>query len=77
VPLGSFVPVYATVEKNDTLFQAFANRAHNDLAELLLLGRVPPAAWHGSAGDPLPFGGPGWMKSGAAKFSGRTIGSKQ
>ncbi len=34
--LGSFVPVYATVEKPADAFAGYANRAHNDLAELLL-----------------------------------------
>lgn len=34
--LGSFVPVYATVEKQEDAFTGFANRAHDDLAELLL-----------------------------------------
>ncbi len=34
--LGSFVPVYATVEKNKDAFVFYANRAHNDLAEILL-----------------------------------------
>lgn len=34
--LGSFVPVYATVEKNADAISVFANRAHNDFAELLL-----------------------------------------
>jgi O-antigen ligase len=34
--LGSFVPVYAAVEKADDTFPAYANRAHNDLAEILL-----------------------------------------
>jgi len=34
--LGSFVPVYATVEKATDIFGGYANRAHNDLAELLL-----------------------------------------
>ncbi len=33
---GSFVPVYATVEKRDDAMVGFANRAHNDLAEMLL-----------------------------------------
>ena len=34
--LGSFVPVYAVVEKESDLFTGFANRAHNDVAEILL-----------------------------------------
>ncbi len=34
--LGSFVPVYAAVEKRHDIFAGYANRAHNDLAELLL-----------------------------------------
>ena len=34
--LGTFVPVYAAVEKTGDLFESYANRAHNDLAELLL-----------------------------------------
>jgi O-antigen ligase len=34
--LGSFVPVYAVLEKESDLFTGFANRAHNDLAEVLL-----------------------------------------
>jgi O-antigen ligase len=34
--LGSFVPVYATVEEEEDAFTGYANRAHNDLAELLL-----------------------------------------
>lgn len=34
--LGSFVPVYSTVEKSQTAVAAFANRAHDDLAEFLL-----------------------------------------
>jgi len=34
--LGSFVPVYATVEKSSDAITGFANRAHNDLAEILL-----------------------------------------
>jgi len=34
--LGSFVPVYATVEKSQDVVEGFANRAHNDLAELFL-----------------------------------------
>jgi len=34
--LGSFVPVYAAVEKRQDISEDYANRAHNDLAELLL-----------------------------------------
>jgi hypothetical protein len=34
--LGTFLPVYATVEKDENVSFAFANRAHNDLAEVLL-----------------------------------------
>ena len=34
--LGSFVPVYAAAEKDGDVFAGFANRAHNDLAEILL-----------------------------------------
>jgi O-antigen ligase len=34
--LGSFVSVYATAEKPAALFGGYVNRAHNDLAELLL-----------------------------------------
>ena len=34
--LGSFVPVYATVEKGQDTFDRFVHRAHNDLAELFL-----------------------------------------
>ena len=33
---GSFVRVYATAENSGDVFAAFANRAHNDAAELLL-----------------------------------------
>jgi O-antigen ligase len=38
--LGSFAPVYATVERNTDLFAGYANRAHNDWAEFLLEGGV-------------------------------------
>lgn len=41
--LGTFVPVYATVEKNENVSLAFANRAHNDLAEFLLETGIPGA----------------------------------
>jgi hypothetical protein len=34
--LGSFVPVYAAVEKEEAATFEYANRAHNDLAEVLL-----------------------------------------
>jgi O-antigen ligase len=34
--LGSFVPVYAAVEKDTDVAIGFANRAHNDLAEIAL-----------------------------------------
>jgi O-antigen ligase len=34
--LGSFIPVYATVEKDADIISGDANRAHNDLAEFLL-----------------------------------------
>ncbi len=34
--LGSFVPVYAVVEKDGDVFAGYANRAHNDFAEILL-----------------------------------------
>ena len=34
--LGSFVPVYAAVEKDSDVFAGFANRAHSDFAEILL-----------------------------------------
>ena len=34
--IGSFVPVYLTKEKTQDLFADYANRAHNDWAELLL-----------------------------------------
>lgn len=34
--IGSFVPVYVVGEKTQDLFSSFANRAHNDWAELLL-----------------------------------------
>jgi O-antigen ligase len=33
---GSFVPVYATVEKDKDVSAGYANRAHNDLAEVVL-----------------------------------------
>ena len=42
--LGSFVRVYATVEKKEDAFAGFANRAHNDAAELLLETGVLGAA---------------------------------
>ncbi len=34
--LGSFVPVYAVVEKDKDVFANYANRAHNEFAETLL-----------------------------------------
>ncbi len=34
--IGSFVPVYAAYEKSGDLFRGYANRAHNDFAELVL-----------------------------------------
>jgi O-antigen ligase len=34
--LGSFVPVYATVEKRNDVIESFVNRAHDDVAELFL-----------------------------------------
>ncbi len=34
--LGSFVSVYAAVEKDGDVFAGFANRAHNDFVEILL-----------------------------------------
>lgn len=34
--LGSFVPVYATVEKEKDAFPGYANRAHNDFVEFFL-----------------------------------------
>jgi O-antigen ligase len=42
--LGSFAPVYASVERNSDLFAGYANRAHNDWAEFLLEGGLPAAA---------------------------------
>lgn len=41
--LGTFVPVYATVEKTENVSVAFANRAHNDFAEILLETGIPGA----------------------------------
>jgi O-antigen ligase len=41
--LGSFVPVYAAVEKTADMAQGYANRAHNDLAEILLETGLPGA----------------------------------
>jgi O-antigen ligase len=41
--LGSFVPVYAAVEKPDHVLTQYANRAHNDLAEFLLETGLPGA----------------------------------
>ncbi|WP_127078924.1 O-antigen ligase family protein [Rhodomicrobium lacus] len=34
--LGSFVPVYSAVEKSDDVHPGYANRAHNDFAEIFL-----------------------------------------
>jgi O-antigen ligase len=34
--LGTFVPVYATIEKTGDLSATYANRAHNDLLELFM-----------------------------------------
>ena len=42
--LGTFVPVYAAVEKTEDMFESYANRAHNDLAELLLETGLPGGA---------------------------------
>ncbi len=39
--LGSFVPVYAAAEKAQDIFDGYANRAHDDLAELLLETGIP------------------------------------
>jgi O-antigen ligase len=41
--LGSFVRVYAAVERKEDAFAGFANRAHNDSAELLLETGLPGA----------------------------------
>jgi O-antigen ligase len=42
--MGTFVPVYAMFEKPETaLINAFANRAHNDVLELLLEAGAPAA----------------------------------
>lgn len=41
--IGSFVPVYASVEPIDTMSRAFWNHAHNDLAELWLEAGVMAA----------------------------------
>jgi len=41
--LGSFVPVYASVEKSVDFFGGYANRAHNDYAEFLLEAGIPGA----------------------------------
>ena len=41
--LGSFVRVYAAVERKEDAFAGFANRAHNDGAELLLETGLPGA----------------------------------
>ncbi len=39
--LGSFVPVYATVERAGDVFVGYANRAHDDLLEVLLETGLP------------------------------------
>ncbi len=39
--LGSFVPVYATLERTDLLLSGYMNRAHNDFLEFLLEGGLP------------------------------------
>lgn len=41
--LGTFIPVYATGEKAESVSDVYANRAHNDLAEFLLETGVPGA----------------------------------
>jgi O-antigen ligase len=53
--LGTFVPVYAAVEDNKDAISSFANRAHNDVLEILLetglLGAILGVAflvWFGS-----------------------------
>ena len=43
VGLGSFVPVYATAEKDRDVLDVYANRAHNDFAEFLLETGAPGA----------------------------------
>jgi len=64
--LGSFVRVYAVVERPEHVMTAYVNRAHNDLAEFLLeagvpglillllfmiwYGRASQVAWRSSAG---------------------------
>jgi O-antigen ligase len=71
--LGSFVSVYATVEKPQDALVAYANRAHNDLAELFLetglmgmiilifflawFARKAFAIWMRSPADALPSQG--------------------
>ncbi|MEZ5844241.1 MAG: O-antigen ligase family protein [Hyphomicrobiaceae bacterium] len=42
--LGSFVPVYASVESAAHVFKGYGNRAHNDLAEVLLESGLVGAA---------------------------------
>jgi O-antigen ligase len=42
--LGTFVPVYQTLEVPETLLPQYVNHAHNDWLELLLEGGAPAAA---------------------------------
>ncbi|MDX2306658.1 MAG: hypothetical protein NW216_00290 [Hyphomicrobium sp.] len=46
--LGSFVPVYAAVEKKADVFAFFGNRAHNDVVEFLLEGGIVAALLMGA-----------------------------
>jgi O-antigen ligase len=39
--IGSFIPVYASVEPIDTMSRAFWNHAHNDFAEVWLEAGIP------------------------------------
>jgi O-antigen ligase len=39
--LGTFVSVYASAEKDNDVFDGYANRAHNDLAEFILETGIP------------------------------------
>jgi O-antigen ligase len=41
---GSFIPVYASLERPEDMSVAYANRAHNDWAEFLLEAGLPGAA---------------------------------
>ncbi|ADP71976.1 O-antigen polymerase [Rhodomicrobium vannielii ATCC 17100] len=41
--LGSFVPVYGAVEASDQVRPSYANRAHNDFAEIFLETGIPGA----------------------------------